>query len=109
MRQITDSKGSKSPRHSPSKINETTLKSLTGRSSLIKTSDRKNSNKRKIAILADKEMKEVISKVEGKIEELRKASMNEINRLEAMLEHDDCVKLSKYNKFENSMKNAAKL
>lgn len=42
----------------------------------------------------------MLSNIEAKLEELRKASMNEINRLEAIMETDDGVKLGRFNAFE---------
>ena len=54
-------------------------------------------------------MKEVVDKealkaLEDKIEELRRASMNEINRLEAKMEKtDDGVKATRFVKFEETV------
>jgi len=44
--------------------------------------------KRKTNGMQDKEAKEVLKNVENRIEDLRKASMNEINRLENKLESE---------------------
>ena len=55
----------------------------------------------------DKELKEAVTKMDHKIEDLRKASMNEINRLEAMFESNDShVKLIKFSKFETNIKHS---
>lgn len=51
----------------------------------------------------DKEAKEALKNAEGKVEELRKASMNEINRLEAMMEKDNNEKAARFAKFEEGL------
>lgn len=46
---------------------------------------------------------ETIKAIENKIEEVRKATFNEINRLEAMLEKDDSVTVDQFKKFEGTI------
>ena len=48
---------------------------------------------------------ETMKSIDGKIEELRKASMNEINRLEAKMENDDNEKAGRFTTFEDEFNN----
>ena len=46
---------------------------------------------------------EAMKNYDGKIEELRKASMNEINRLEAKMENEDNEKAGRFTTFEEEI------
>lgn len=55
------------------------------------------------AVQLDKEAKETIEKLEMKIDEIRKASMNEINRLEAMMESESNEKQQRLTGFHHKV------
>lgn len=59
--------------------------------------------KRRVSGGLDKEAKEAMKNVESKIDDIRKQSMNEINRLEAMMETEANDKKLMFNSFEDSV------
>ena len=54
-------------------------------------------------VVKEAEMKDSIKNMDSKLEELRKASMNEINRLEALIESEESSKNARLQKLEDNL------